>query len=223
MTDASGRRWTDQVAQTFLAGVLGLLPLSLTIAVLYWVVDFLHDRVGPRSGIGRFLQKVGMAVSACEITAYVLGLIGTVLLIYGFGILLERGFGRRWQGALDGAVHRIPLISTVYDASKNLTSMFARRDDSLQGMTPVLCYFGEGLGVSTPALMPTPDLVYVAEQPYHVVMVPTAPVPFGGALFLVRAEWVKPANVTFDELVGIYMSMGLSAPGCFQQGESKAN
>jgi hypothetical protein len=30
----------------------------------------------------------------------------------------------------------------------------------------------------------------------------------------VKSEWVKPAECGFDELMGIYMSMGLSAPKC---------
>ena len=111
----------------------------------------------------------------------------------------------------DALVH-VPVLGTVYDASKQVTSVFDRKPDSRQSMTPVMCFLGGPGGVATPALMPTPELVHVGDAAYHVVMIPTAPVPFGGALLCINAEWVTPAGCGFDELVGVYMSMGVTAP-----------
>jgi uncharacterized membrane protein len=51
--------------------------------------------------------------------------------------------------------------------------------------------------------------------------VPTAPVPFGGALLCVKAEWVKPAACSMDELLGMYMSMGMSAPAHLSENRSE--
>ncbi len=92
-----------------------------------------------------------------------------------------------------------------------------RNVNSLQRMTPVMCCFGNDSSVAVPCLMPTPELVRFGGVEYHVVIIPTAPVPFGGALVCVRREWVKPAECSLDELIGIYMSMGSSAPGCFDR------
>jgi uncharacterized membrane protein len=195
-----------------------MLPAALTLAVLAWVVVFLHDLAGPKSAFGRLLSSLGMTVTACELTAYFLGLIGTFLLVYLLGVFVEKGMLLRWHAAAEGALQRIPVVCTVYDASKNLTSVFDRRKDSIQGMTPVMCYFGDDNSVATPALMPTPERLRIGNQEYHVVIVPTAPVPFGGALVCVKADWVKPADCSFDELIGIYMSMGSSAPACLGHG-----
>ncbi|MCU0958658.1 MAG: hypothetical protein MUF48_01015, partial [Pirellulaceae bacterium] len=46
----------------------------------------------------------------------------------------------------------------------------------------------------------------------QIVMVPTAPVPFGGALLLVPADCVQSAEMSVDGLMSIYVSMGVSAP-----------
>jgi uncharacterized membrane protein len=208
------RSLSERITQTFITGVMGILPLAISLAVVAWVVVFLHDLVGPNSAFGRVLRNVGMTVVTCEVVAYAAGLVGTVLLVYGLGLLVENGGGGYWQRAMDGALHRIPLLGTVYDASKNVTSVFDRRSDSLQGMAPVICYFGNDRGAATLALMPTPDLVRVNGQEYHVVIVPTAPVPFGGALLCVKADFVEPAGCGLDDLVGIFMSMGVSAPRC---------
>jgi uncharacterized membrane protein len=97
--------------------------------------------------------------------------------------------------------------------------VFDTRNNALQGMIPVMCYFGGSGGAATPALMPTRELVRLGEDDYHVVMIPTAPVPFGGALMCVRADWVKPAEFSFDDLIGVYVSMGLTAPDCLGRRE----
>jgi uncharacterized membrane protein len=207
-----------RITQTLFTGIFAILPLGLTIAVLAWVTRFLHDLAGPQSTFGKALRSIGMTITACEVTAYMIGLVGAVTLVYGLGVLVENRIGRRLNIAMDGALQKIPILSTLYDASKSLTSVFDRREDSLQGMTPVMCYFGNNSDVTIPALMPTPELVRFAGHEYHVVIIPSAPVPFGGALVCVRADWVRPAECSFDELIGIYMSMGSSAPGCLGDG-----
>ena len=54
-------------------------------------------------------------------------------------------------------------------------------------------------------------------------MIPTAPVPFGGALICVKASWVQPAECGFDDLVGVYMSMGVTAPRCLSSDAHRKN
>ncbi len=210
--DGFGR--AERLMQTFVTGVIGILPLAIMLAILVWLINLLHDLAGPTSICGRVMRSVGMSIVACDVTAYLIGLIGALLAVYGLGVLVERGIGRRWGRAMDDALVHIPVLGTVYDASKQMTSVFDRKQDAKQSMTPVMCFLGVEGGVASPALMPTPELVRLGETEYHVVMIPTAPVPFGGALLCVKKEWVTPANCGFDELVGIYMSMGVTAPRC---------
>ena len=203
---------TVRVTQTFLTGVVAILPLALTVAVLLWVVGFVHNLAGPGSLCGTVLRSVGMSVVACDLTAYIIGLIVATLSVYLLGMLIENGGGHRWRNTMDEALHRVPVVGTVYDATKQLTSMFDRKQDARQSMTPVMCYFGDDRSAAIPALMPTPELVRLGGQEYRIVIIPTAPVPFGGALLCVKADWVQPAICGFEELVGVYMSMGVTAP-----------
>ena len=203
-----------QVTQTFVTGVIAILPLLLTLAILAWLVGLIHDLAGPSSLCGTVLRSAGMSVVACDVMAYIIGLIGAIVLIFAMGIIIERGSLTRWRRTMDEALHRVPVFGTVYDASKQMTSMFDRKPDSRQNMVPVICFFGEDRSAATPGLMPTSELVRLGGIDYHVVMIPTAPVPFGGALICVKASWVQPAGCGFDDLVGVYMSMGVTAPRC---------
>ncbi len=206
------RSLSQHISQPFITGVLGFLPLALTLAVFAWVVVFLHDLVGPTSAFGKILGSIGLNFVTCEVIAYTIGLLGTLALVYVFGVLVESGMGHRYENAIEGALHRVPLVSTIYDASKQLTSMFDRNDEDVKAMTPVLCSFGGDGGTAALALMPSPRTFRINGHDYHMVIIPTAPVPFGGALLCVPADCVKPAGCSFDGLVNIFMSMGASAP-----------
>jgi uncharacterized membrane protein len=50
------------------------------------------------------------------------------------------------------------------------------------------------------------------------VLIPTAPVPFGGAILYVPVDWVEPLDVAFDEMFNIYMSMGATSSDYLQGG-----
>ena len=203
-----------RLTQTFLTGVVGILPLALTLAVLVWLVNLIHDIAGPNSLCGRVLTSAGMSVVACDITAYIIGLVGAFVMVFVVGIMIEQGAGQRWRNTMDSVLHRIPILGTVYDASKQMTSVFDRKQDAKQNMTPVMCYFGDDHTAAIPALMPSAELVRIGGKEYHIVIIPTAPVPFGGALLLVKSSWVQPAGCGFEDLVGVYMSMGVTAPRC---------
>src|SRR6478752_354114 len=167
-----GRFNSKHLMQTFLTGVIAVLPLALTLTVLIWLVGLLHDLAGPRSLCGKVLQSVGMSVVACDVTAYILGLIGAAVLIFLLGVIIESGSLPRWRRTMDDALHRVPIFGTVYDASKQMTSMFDRKPDSRQNMSPVICYFGDDRSAAVPALMPTADIVRLGGIDYHVVMIP---------------------------------------------------
>ena len=212
----------ERTVQTFLTGIVGLLPLVLTLSVLIWLVKLLHDLVGPGSLCGKVLTSAGMSIVACDFTAYIIGLIVVLILIYGVGIVIEAGAAQRWRSTIDSALHRIPVLGTVYDASKQMTSMFDRTEDSRQSMTPVMCYLGGDRSAAIPALMPTSEVVRLGDTDYHMVIIPTDPVPFGGALLCVKSDWVERVDCNFEDLVGIYMSMGVTAPRCLNGGRPPA-
>jgi uncharacterized membrane protein len=201
----------DRVRRPLIAGVLGLLPLALTLGVLAWIVVFLHDAVGPESAFGKLLRSVGLSVVSCEVIAYLVGLVSTLVAVYCIGIFLQSGAMSRWLDAIESTVRQLPLVSPIYETSKQLRSMFERKDEDMQAMTPVLCQFGGAGGTATLGLMPSPERIRIDGHDYYTVIIPTAPVPFGGALLYVPVEWVKPAGCSVRGLISVYMSMGVSS------------
>jgi uncharacterized membrane protein len=146
----------------------------------------------------------------------VIGIAVVLLAVYMLGLFVEAGFQRRLQPFIDSSIRRIPLVGNVYDLAHRFVGMLERKEQTdLKTMRPVWCFFGGEGGAAVLALLPTPEPILLGGQPCHVVLVPTAPVPFGGGLFFVPAEWIKPASFGVEGLTSIYVSMGISAPQHF--------
>lgn len=199
-----------------MAGLLAVLPVILTVSVIVWAASLADQFVGPGSTVGRLLVSIGITVVETRMVAYVIG-IGVVLCaIYVLGLFAETGFQRRLQTFMDSGLRRVPLIGNVYDLAHRFVGMLDRKERAdLQSMRPVWCFFGGEGGAAVLALLPTPEPVLLGGHQCHVVLVPTAPVPFGGGLFFVPVEWIKPASFGVEGLTSIYVSMGISAPQYF--------
>lgn len=207
------QRPLQRLARPFIAGTLALFPLVLTISIVAWMGSLIRGFLGPHSGFGRILRGVGLAFVGSDIVAYLIGLATALGLIYLLGVLVEVGMKKRWQSFTDRLLARVPLVNTIYDAAKKVAQMVEPRGESdLHAMTPVLCRFGEEGGTAFPALMPTSEPLRINGRDYHTVMIPTAPVPFGGAILCVPVEWITRLDCGVDGLFNIYMSMGVTAP-----------
>jgi uncharacterized membrane protein len=202
-----------RIARIFLSGVLVLLPLAVTVAVIAWVVSVLVTYAGPESGFGRILVSVGLTFNDDAIAPYVIGLAFVVAAIFLIGLLVEHRVGR-WLGQLfDRLMRRIPVISSVYDLSSRFTSLVdTKGGGDLKGMSPVWCFFGGDKGAAVLALLASPTPVKIGGEDYMGVLVPSAPVPVGGALIYVPSSWIKPADGGVENLMNVYVSMGVTPP-----------
>jgi uncharacterized membrane protein len=53
------KRGLQSIAATWLAGLLVLLPLALTLAALAWAFNLVNRLVGPGSAVGRLFAALG--------------------------------------------------------------------------------------------------------------------------------------------------------------------
>ena len=199
--------------RTFIAGFLVLLPPAVTIAVIVWVGSLIFAYLGPDSAIGRILLSIGFNFSNSPIVAYALGAVVVVGLIYVLGLAVESRLESRIRSLIDALMQRIPLAGNLYDVSKRFVAIMDRKDqEGLKSMSPVWCFFGGDGGAGVLGLLPMPKPIMIGGERYHVVLVPSAPVPVGGALIYVPAAWVRPASIGVEALMSIYVSMGVASP-----------
>jgi uncharacterized membrane protein len=197
--------------RVFLVGVIAVLPLVITVAVVVWVSGILARWFGRGTALGRAIEAVGGQVASGETLAYVVGWILVLAVIFGLGILVEMGARRFLVDGFDRVARRIPLLGSVYGTVRQFAELMDTRDKAdLRGMSVVWVLFGGERGAAFLALLPTPERFRIAELDYHAVVIPSAPVPVGGSLIFVPAHSVKPANVSMDGFMSTYVSMGVT-------------
>ncbi len=202
-----------RIIRIFLSGVLALLPIMVTVTVTAWVASLVASYAGPGSFLGNLITSLGLNVYGSSTIAYFIGLGIILVIIFVLGLLVESGL-RSWiSNSFDWLMMRIPLVSNVYELSKRFVAIMDRGDeDSLKSMSPVWCFFGGEGSAAVLALMPSHEPVEIGEHKYIPVLVPSAPVPFGGALIYVPADWIRPAEGGVERLMNVYVSMGVTPP-----------
>jgi uncharacterized membrane protein len=185
----------------------------ITVAAVVWVAGLLAGFFGPNTVLGRMLERLGLQFASNTTLAYVFGWILVLAVIFVLGVLVEMGAKRLIQGGIDGLASRVPFLGGLYGTARQLVGMMDKKESAdLKGMSVVFCIFGKETGAAFLALLPTPERFRVDNVDYHAVIVPTAPVPLGGSLIFVPAKSVRPANLSVDAFMSIYVSMGVTGP-----------
>src|SRR5262249_34014136 len=199
--------------RTFIAGFLVLLPLAVTVAVIVWVGAFIYAYLGPDSAVGRILISIGFNFADSPVVACALGAVVVIGLVYLLGLAVESRLESRVRRLIDALMERIPFVGNLYDVTKRFVAIMDRKNqDGLKSMSPVWCFFGGEGGAAVLGLLPMPKPIMIGDRQYHVVLVPSAPVPVGGCLVYVPVEWVTPADFGVEALMSIYVSMGVTTP-----------
>jgi len=202
-----------RLVRCFLAGLLAVLPVVITLAIVAWAAGFVHQILGPGTLIGEGLTALGLRFATNDTVAYLIGGLLVLCCVLLIGVLVEAGAKNLVQKLLDIAMRRIPIVGSIYGTSKQLVTLFEKKDpDQLQGMKAVFCFFGEKTGVGILALLVSPEQFCINGRNFYIVIVPTAPVPVGGGLFFIPVEMIQPTDVSVEGLMSIYVSMGVSAP-----------
>jgi uncharacterized membrane protein len=213
-----------RLAGVFVAGLLAALPLAATAFVCVWTGRLIYGWLGPGSALGRVFRGIGIGVTSSEVAAYAIGVAVVLLAIFGLGLLVETGLQRGLASALTGLVRRIPVVRNVYDTVSQLVNLLSRREaDPLASMRPVWCHFGGPGGAAVLGLLTSRQSLLLGDRPFRCVIVPTAPVPIGGALLYVPEEWVTPAEVGVEAFTSIYVSMGVTAEQFLGAGRARSD
>ena len=158
-----------RIIRTFLAGVLALLPIAVTLFVIAWIASLLASYAGPGSFIGRLITRLGTSlgldIGPSSGAAYLLGFLVILGCIFVLGLVVETRLWPWVQNGLDALMMRIPIVSNVYDLSKRFVSLVDRGDQGdLKSMRPVWCFFGGEGGAAVLGLMPSPEPVMIGEH-----------------------------------------------------------
>lgn len=204
MNDA-GRSLVQRLWRMFLAGLVAVLPLAITIAVLVWLVRAAESYFG---GIARVVLPADWYVPGLGVVLA----IGVVLLV---GLLLNAWLVSRLVALGERVLERIPLVKTLYTALRDLLRFFARAgegDDLKQvvsvEMQPDVHVIGfvtdDDAGRGLPELARDDDRLVSVYLPmgYQV----------GGYTLYLPASRLRPLDLSIEEAMRVVLTAGVNRP-----------
>ena len=110
-------------------------------------------------------------------------------------------------------IGRIPVVSTIYGPVAQVVNMLQQEDsDEMKSMSVVYCSFGETHGGGFLALLAAPQTFDFAGRNCYACYIPTSPVPMSGGIVFVPTEKVIDVDMSVEDLMQIYFSLGVMAP-----------
>jgi len=214
MWDLFRRFWRSRVTGTFLAGLIVLLPIVLTIVIIAWLVQILRDALGPGTFLGELLRRGGSALVENDTLAFWLGVAIALIGIWVLGAIVRTEARRGVQRAIDLLFARLPLVKGIYNPVARVIRLATEKGGGdLSGMDVVAVRFGGQDGTHILALLASHDVYHIGEQRRMMVYLPTAPLPMTGGLVLVPEDHITVVpQMKVDDLLKIYFSLGSLAP-----------
>lgn len=193
--------FSKRVRTRLVAGVLVLVPLGLTIFVFKIFFGSLSGILLP---VLRPLLR--------DLPEAVLNLIAfgaMVLLVYLVGSLANHMIGRKLISMGEQLLLRMPVIKSVYSASKQVVDSFTNTSSSAYKAVVMVDYPRDG----TLALgFVTGYSIDHLGQAYVTVFVPTTPNPTSGFMLFVPEADVRYVNLGVEEAVKTVFSGGMLGP-----------
>lgn len=120
------------LSRILLTGLLTVLPVIVTLAVLGWLAGTLESVLG---GILEWLLPEGMYGTG-------MGFAAGVLLVFAVGVVMSSWLAQRLFGFFERAVLRLPVINTLYGAVKDMLALFSPDKERQFGAVVAFCLPG---------------------------------------------------------------------------------
>lgn len=216
MKNALAWIWRRGVLSTFITGLLAILPLLLTVVILAWVVGYLRGLFGPEGLLGKPLTVIGLRVVSGELAAWTLGVLVVLVGIWCLGLFLKTFARQRVIDAANALIGRIPIVKNIYGIMSQLVGMLKKDQQSdLSNMTAVFYRFSGEHSGGLLGLLASGETFEFGGKQHYLLFVPTSPLPMSGALIFVPVENVEILKTTVDQVMQIYLSMGMLSKDAF--------
>ena len=187
----------------FVTGIIVIVPLLVTILViraLINMIDNLFNFLPPNLQPQTYIHVFGIEL----VIAFIL-----IILV---GMLVSNFFGKKFLSLWEGFLKKIPLVKTIYQGVKQLTSGIVS-DKKMFSKVVLIQYPVRNLHV----------IGFVTGEDKHFlkhpegkkmlkIFIPTTPNPTSGFFCIVPEDEVQYLDITSDEAFRLIISAGSSEP-----------
>jgi len=210
------KRLLNNIRHRLLAGILLFLPFGVTLLVMRWLFSWLETSIRPMakgflSGIDRIAFFDAVPETYVNIAVVLASILILLFLLYLVGSLGQFLIGRRVISIGESVLMQIPLVRTIYTASKQVIQAFSQDQSAFKSV--VMLEFPRP-GFLTLGFL-TGHIQDRQGNRYCKVFVPTTPNPTSGYFEIVPVEEVRETSMTVEDAFKILISGGIVSSDIF--------
>ena len=199
-----GKKIINSIKKYLVTGLLFLLPIAITYAVLQFLFNTIDGVVRPSlqgllnhlyPGLGNKVVP-GAGIIILVIFVYLSGLLGSNIMGRWLGKFIQRFF------------LRVPIVSVIYSTVKQLIESFAGEGST--GFKRVVIFEYPRIGCWTIGFLT--NFTKDDHKLMALIYIPTAPTPNSGWLSIVPVENVYDTDLSVQEAMRMVLSGGTVAP-----------
>jgi uncharacterized membrane protein len=186
------------IGKTLITGIITVLPIVLTIYLLYWLVVSSEQVMGAalRWALPEVVYFPG------------LGTIAGLVLVFLVGLLMKAVLIRQLFSFSEEILYHLPIIKTVYRAIRDLFEFFSPKQENFGRVVIVNFNNMEIIGFITqedPQRLPES----LRNQDSVLVYIPMSYMIGGFTLLIPRAE-VRPCQMNMEEAMRFALTAGIT-------------
>jgi uncharacterized membrane protein len=193
------RRW-------LLAGLLVLVPLAITLAVLDWIVGVLDKTLLILPAAWHPDKLLGFHIPG-------FGVLLALAIVLLMGAIASNFLGKKLGGWGNSLLHRIPIVRSIYSSVKQVSDTLFSESGNAFRKALLVQWPREGvwtIGFLTG--VPGGDVVNHLQGDYLSVYVPTTPNPTGGYFVMLKKSDCIELKMSVDQALTYVISMGVVVP-----------
>jgi uncharacterized membrane protein len=136
-----------------------------------------------------------------------------IILLYLLGKFMAAGIGRFFVHRFERGIHRLPLVSNVYSAVKQVSDFLFSRPELESARVVAVEYPRKGIWtlafVTSEGML---DIRAAANEPVLTLFVSTSPMPLTGFIITARKSETIDLNVSIDQAFQFIISCGVVIP-----------
>ncbi len=195
-------KFTD-IKKRLLTGLITIVPLTLTIAILFWFAEVAENFVGKFISIilpnGWYLPGMGL----------ILG----ILVVFSVGFLMEGWAASALMNRFEQYVYRVPFVKSIYGSIQEFLHFVSHGKS--KGLRQVVAVTLGGTDIKVIGFVTKNDLssfpgTDMADR--IAVFIPLS-YQLGGYTALVRRSAIEPLDMPMEEALRFVLTAGIAAKG----------
>lgn len=198
---------SQKIKKIFIAGILSLLPIVVTVYLLYFLYNFIVSKASPLVKKIAHQYNYDFSEYVFQIAAFII----IILFILLIGIFTRMYLGRLFMKMLDNIMTHIPIARSIYNAAKQVIDSFSNTSGSSFSKV-VLVEFPRRdmwmIAFLVRDALPVMQDISTKEESSNV-FIPTAPNPTSGFIAVVPNKDIRELDITVEEGVKFVLSVGI--------------